>query len=443
MSSSEGRKVGLRQSTLRGRRSRKGKGGGGWRGNWKDRFNIPRDELTPILLTDGDYPAPDDSKDKFYFHTCKMHKMRLAPKGAGSFYSDRCALDYGEVDCLPCFAKDRGDRRVGLNDNFSFNILHLALYAKKEVLDRDGRVKRYERDTETARRGDPIRSLQVVETPREIREIREGIGNKLEQKEVALFKKKYLEVGANHRDDLARIADEAAKFCRCGGDLTPVCFVCEECESEVLSSADLDDMKASEVSKFRDERQTCSHCGHTGFPDFESACSDCDEPEALSAFEVVAFVKKEGESTGTHIVVKEVIPVTEFELADGSSLIDWEEDEEDDDNMVPCEDDDGNYVWTEENGIRKAITSQWDFNSIHKPRDHAFHSRKLNVDVPRDFTNHSFSSPSGGRYRNYRGGSSGGAPRSDEEPQERAERQETASRKPARKTGRRRRRRRE
>ena len=386
--------TGLRRSVLRSKKSQN-KGKGGWRGNWKDRFNIPKAAGTYILLTRADYDNPEDLDSNGNplsapYHTCGTHAVRVASKGPGSFFSTRCALDAAvagggsenDADCLACLRMEEGDKRLGykLKKTYSFNMLHLALYERVHATDRDGKKKYYEKDFgENIKRGDPIMNWEEVTKPKAKKRIEADIDDLLEKGEVRMMSKKYMELGPKFRDQLASIEDVSSKMCMCGGDLTPIVFLCEECE-EPLAHVEGDDddddgMDEAEIAEFSAERQRCEECGHQGFPVVEPICDSCDDPQALTPFDVVVKIRKRGEGTSTDLIFDEVIPLTDFELPNGATLLEWEGDD-------PALDDDGNWKFNDEFSIEKLATAQFDFERVHIPMDNGLIASKLNCHNP-------------------------------------------------------------
>jgi hypothetical protein len=370
---------GLRRSVLDGK-SRKGAGkGAGWRGSWRDRFDTPKAEEEDILLTRAAYENPDDIDEKTgearlaHFHTCQMHHLKLKPSGKGSFMTARCGLDAGKKDCLGCKCQAEGDRRITKKPDYSFNILHFGLY-ERVPLERDGKVVKHD-DGES--RGKPVLVWEAVEKPSDRKRILADLDGYIQDGTVRLYQKRYIEVGGGHRDDLAQIDADAAKFCRCGGDLTPVAFTCEQCEEE-LADVDKDDMGKKEVAAFAMSREKCKKCGHIGLPVPENTCNGCKKPEPLSAFDVVARVRKEGEGTNSHIVVKKITPLDQYQLPDGGFLIEFDKENG---KYYPKEGEEG-WVFVEDMDIRKQATSQWDFEKVHEPKDHDFLAKTLGVRNP-------------------------------------------------------------
>lgn len=403
MSTGTRKAVGLRRSVLDSK-SRRKSGKGGWRGTWKDRLDIPKAEETDILLTRGEYVNPEDVDKESgelglaHFHTCKVHGLKLKTSGPGSYLTARCNIDAGQEDCLCCMKKEQGDRRVTMKDNFSFNCLHLALHEKVDLV-RDGKVVKYE-DGEN--RGKAIQTWEEVDKPRRKKELLEDIDNLVEKGEAALFRKKYIEVGAGFRDELSQIDEMASHFCKCGGELTPILFTCEECK-ELLADVEKDDMSKKEVAAFASSREKCPNkdCGHVGLPVPEMVCGDCKDPAPLSAFDVVATIKKEGEGAQSHIVIKKITPLDRYQLPNGASLIKWFKNKKGD---FEPEFENDDFVFTEDFDVKKTVDSQWDFEKVHEPREHGFIAKQLGCENP-------FKSTGAGKYKDYDGGGSGGGSR--------------------------------
>jgi hypothetical protein len=416
------KRLGLRRSVLKGKGSRNRNSG--WRGNWTDRLDIPKAEATPILLTPGEYPligkeknqaASDDNPDPIaHYHTCLYHSVKLRSKGPGSYYTARCGVQAGEVaglddeDCLLCFREAQGDQRVQGRYLFSFNVIHFGLYRREKKIGKDGKVVFFEKDSEHHKRGDPVLVWNEVKKPRDRKEVMADLddlldlGEESEEDGVVLARKKYIEVGRTHRDQLTEIDEKASQMCRCGGMLEPIAFNCEHCDQEILDVEEAN-LAPEEVKKFAEERQRCDHCGEVGLPIPVPVCDTCDDPQPLSFFEVVAYIRKAGEGTSTRVEIEKVVRLDEFELPDGSSPIEWDEDED-----VPVEDEDGNWVLSEDHGIKKLAESQWNFEKVHAPRDHQFHASRLGCEIPHGFKDSELTAFGGGggkrtsaKYRNY------------------------------------------
>ena len=375
-----------------GSKSRKSKSRG-WRGTWEDRLDISKNEADVFALTRGVYDLKGDEKKSAeedgveplaQYHSRWTHPVRNGQK----FRQFRCNQDAGDEDCLGCYRREvEDDSRVGNRPMFSFNALHFAIHRLVQKTDwKTGDPLYYEKDSEKHKRGDPILVWKQVKSRKALKEIRSNLDEYLEMGEdgeedgVCLVRKKYLDVGKMHRNQLIAELEEAAeKHCKCGGHLTPHIYACASCGHELLDIEDTD-MDDDELSQYPMQRQRCPSCGHTSFPESRPQCDSCDEPEALSPFDLVVHVRKKGEGKNSYMVVEEVHRLDEYELEDGSSPLEWDEDDD-----IPVEDEDGNWVYSEENKLKELSENPWDFERVHSPNDHEYVARFLGCPVPRDF----------------------------------------------------------
>jgi len=360
---------------------RKKKGGKGWGGSWRDRLDVPKADGTDILLCPGEYEdeRPDSIKDNggeppihpYHVHPCHTIKDK------NLFRKLRCRGGYEEsTDCICCYKKNAGDKRISpKRDVYSLNALHLALYQKSPLLDAKGKPRRFEHDDPEGgfKRGDKILSWQQITRARDKKEALQELDDRLEDKTLTMYRKKYIEVGSAHLQNLMVIDDMARSRCSCGGSLEPVSFFCEKCEDELCNVEDAN-MTPEERDEYALERQRCTNCGHFGFPDQEYVCDECDEADPLTAFDVVATVRKTGEGTASTITVEKVIPVYEYEFPDGTGLVEFDEDGD------WIEDADGNPVFEE--GVAKLRDNQLDFDKVHQPLDNDYVANLLNCDNP-------------------------------------------------------------
>jgi len=232
---------GLRKSVMSEKKSGKGKG---WRGNWRDRFDIPKADAEPVLLVPGEYAdeRPDSIKDNGgeaplkHYGVHPFHSYKDNVRGKDVFMKRRCAAGWtgDDGECIGCHRKDSGDRRVGYKRAvYSLNALHLNLYEKKPIKNKEGKVMRFEEDGENHKRGDSIKSWQPITRPKDMKNALINLEEMMEEGTLQMCRKKYIEVGKGHLDNLMIIEEMANKRCMCGGELTPVLFTCPEC-GEVL-----------------------------------------------------------------------------------------------------------------------------------------------------------------------------------------------------------------
>lgn len=404
----------LRRTAATVRAAAKAKSGRGWRGNWMDRLDIPKSHAVPVLLTPGEYPlvgfereelATDEDPDPTaHYHTQRAHSVKPSQK---EFYSSRCNLDAGDEDCLLCYLAEKGDRRVSSRYLYSFNCIEFGLFQRVPKRDKKGKIVLAERDTKSYKRGEPILVWEAVTKPRDVKEVMADLddllklGEENEEEGVVLARKRYIEVGKGHRENIVEIDNEASKMCRCGGNLSPVEFGCEACDHEIAHVIE-DNLGPEEAASFAESRQRCPACGHVGLPIVRTECDSCDDPRPLSAFDVVAYLKKKGTGPSTRIEIEKVVPLDAFDLLDGSSPIEWDEDTDE-----PIEDEEGNWVMSEYQSLAKLAGSQWNFDNVHTPNDHHWHAKRLGVEIPASFAPSTASnrrSATGGlaaKYRSY------------------------------------------
>lgn len=375
------RAMSLRRSVLQERQKKKSSQG--WSGSWRDRFDVPKADAEDILLAPGLYEddRPDSIKENGgeapmkHYHVHPSHTY----KDRDLFRMGRCAGGWEghDGDCLGCYRKESGDKRVGHPRAIhSLNLLHLALYRKETLKDKSGKPRRFEHDDPEGRhkRGDPIRGWVPVTRARDIKEVKQNLGELLEEGEASMFRKKYVEVGSSHLQNLMAIDDMAKKHCFCGGQTTPSQFNCAKCDS-VLLDVEEANLTPEERDEFAIQRQRCDACGHYDFPDMDYVCDDCDDPQPLNAFQVVASVRKAGEGTSSTIYIDKITPIYEYELPDGSSLLEW--DKEEDDFAI---DKDGNFVFRED--VAKLVNNQFNFDKVHQPFDNDYIAQFLKCDNP-------------------------------------------------------------
>ena len=386
---------------------KKKQGGKGWRGSWKDRLDTPKGDATDVLLCAGEYTnnSPTAIKNNggeapvTHYSSNKFHTFKGSVGGKrDGFFKGRCAGGWEkEEDCLGCLSVEEGDKRVQTRSLFSLNILHLALYEMQELTDRKGNMLTFKHDDSEGRHkaGDPIQGWVELTRARDLKDALNEIDEGLSDGWLTMWRKKYLEVGSSHLDHLMAIDDYAKKHCMCGGTTEPVTFRCEGCE-ETLTTVDDANFTSQERDRYAAERHRCDDCGHVGMPDMDYICDECgDDAEPLNAFQVVASIRKTGSGTSSSIDVVEVVPVWDYELPDGTSLLEYDDEDE------LLEDEDGNVVFRED--VEKLVNNQFNFEKVHKPYDNDYIAKLLNRDNPF----------SGGSIRKY--SKSGGSDSSDDD----------------------------
>jgi hypothetical protein len=356
------------------RGERKQRGGTGWRGSYRDRLDIPKAEATPVLLMRAEYEdlrpkeleAAGGVPEVKHYHTRIVHSLKLGQAGPGSYREFTCSPE----KCVPCHAKAGGDKRVATKSKFAMNCLHFALYLQEDDRDAKGNFRCYEEDTQDGKhkKGEPYRVWNEVLRAGDRKDVMDQLDEWLASGECMLARRKYLDVGSGHIENLMVIDEMASKRCFCGGKLAPTEFHCEKCD-EVLCDVNNANLAAKDVVAYSGARQRCTSCGHHGFTKATSICDSCDAPSPMSAFDVVAYVRRAGEGAQSTIICEEIVPLSEFQLADGSYIITgWEQK---DDEWAP--------TWADN---VKELMVQYNFEQIMSPPTPEFAASVLKIDNP-------------------------------------------------------------
>jgi hypothetical protein len=329
----------------------------GWKGGWQDRHDISRAKADKIMLTPGKYENPIDGESEEHYWTDLFQKV----SHNGSFRL------YRQNDVLMA-RHQAGDARVeGPKQRWAFNIIHFDLYRKEDVLDDQGRPRTF---TQGKNAGKVITNWKPVEAIRDRKDIKRNIADLVAREEVTTFRKKYIEVGQAHYNNLLEIDRLAKLRCRCSGRLEAIAYECEHC-GDLMVDVDSSDLTEEELIQFGDNERRCKACGVRDFPKKIVECDSCSDPKPLRFWEVVAHVRKSGEGAQTIIAVEDVVPVNEFTTEDGNRLI------EVDDEENPIIDENGDFTFVE--GIDKLVKNQFDFDQVYEKKDDAFYSDYLEL----------------------------------------------------------------
>lgn len=412
-------RAGIKRSTTS---TKKGKG---WRTNWRDRTNAPREkaqEEEGFLFTAGEY---EDRHPRTLernggkpgieaFYTRQLHRIAVRGKG-GSTYNKAvtCRRFYDGSACLACDELEKGNRKVDngkkdqdgfVKSGFSLNCIEFGLFQLVEATKPDGSVIRYESDSEPGaknphRRGDPIMQWERVVRPKDRKEILENLDEELDLGNVRLFMKKYMDVGPAHLGVLTEIDAMAGEFCKnCGtGNLEINGFECAECQEMLVDVLEAN-MTSEELQNYGKTDQRCTACGHTDLPQPIYSCDNCKHPDPYRWFEVIAKCRKTGENAQTTITVDKVIPIDQFELPDGTSLVKLLKNGEPE--MVPMDSanpDTSPLTFVYEEDFAKLVENQFNFEDVHRPESNDEIAKWLDIPNPYASTSRGGSGSSNGR----------------------------------------------
>src|ERR1700722_9149868 len=125
---------------------------GGSRSSFFERYKIPVDVPTSLMLLQGQHLDPNPPAELIeldaaghekpvyspYFKV-RMHKKAAAKNGKAYYPHEVCSRGtdpHNPQPCAPCDAIDSGDRTIQTSDMFAMGILHLSFYHRHPLLDR-------------------------------------------------------------------------------------------------------------------------------------------------------------------------------------------------------------------------------------------------------------------------------------------------------------------
>jgi len=274
---------------------------------YRNRFKAPQgDHPTWIKVLAGDYTGLDNRPTPYFDYFEHFWKKKMAGTICSKIHKELPDgdLDEGSGRCIGCFLKDEGEgiskRRLS-----AFMILHLDDHYLVPAKDREGNLRKYERDTEYHQAGDQIYNRVWVETPEE-----ELNKMKLKRRDLRRCDKvfgclKHWSLGTNHLLQLSAKIGELQRECKCGGEITTLTHECPNCNNVVfdLTPEGECEFTRQEVSEIVLEPYDCPHCRETVMLVPFNECDNCDEPESLTLWDVDIQVSRQGTGTSSQLVV--------------------------------------------------------------------------------------------------------------------------------------------
>ena len=312
-----------------------------WKSSWRDALKLSHKKYDYIMLTDANYEDDKhyDNGEENPYWVGQFHSVKLAN---GMYRSWRATDDDNSTLNLRL---DAQDPRVSYPKNrFFFNIVHFDIYRKDVVKDANQNVVIAKNGPNA---GQPYKAFQPVTSIKG----RKALAKNPDE-DTVFMRKKYLEVGPAHYDNLLQIIDKAKEICMCGGSLSIQNYSCENCGVDLLDMDD-SDLTTEDVMRFEDGPKRCRDCRHKGFPVPVLECDSCEDSRPHRFDQVVAKVKKTGSGPQTVITVDDVISAKEFLLENKEHIV-----EMDDDNEPILED--GQFLYTED--LETISTAYWNFD---------------------------------------------------------------------------------
>lgn len=313
-----------------------------WKARWQEKLLLSRDKHDYVMLTDGEYKDEEnlDNGDQNPYWVGSFYNVKNA---SGSFRQWRNTND---VESTLFIRNEEQDPRVSLPKNqFFFNVIHFDVYHKEQTKDRNGKAIIAKNGPNA---GQPLMSWQAVTNLRDRKLL-----CKSPDEDTAFFRKKYLQVGPTHYDNLLTIIDKARELCHCGGHLDIANYECEHCQAHMLDM-NSSDLTIEDVNRFGDGPKRCPSCRQRSYPIPVLECDACDQPTPHRFDQVVAKLKKSGTGPQTVIQVDDVISALDFKLDNKEPIV-----ELDDEGSAIIED--GSIMLVEDIEYLSNVT--WDFDA--------------------------------------------------------------------------------
>ena len=294
------RRLGFRQSkatTISKKR------GGGVRGGFRHMLFVPRKRVIAVMPMDAWYKDPRpvfEGSEQPYYVSAKHRKDRgndkavwgVCTAGWKDTDDEDEANDVGDGDCVFCYLQSKGDRSIDRRIMANWPVVHLAPYHIVQAEDRDGNLLYYKQGPN---KGQPIMERQECQG--------KGCEFCRNEDEMVYGANRYIELSPNflkHVQDMDADLSRACSNCR-EGEIEPTALLCPECGKSLV---DLSTVSEEQYETLSVSFMTCKNCGHKGVPIEDVECSNCDDPKPTGFNDVVLFLTKEGEDTGTTIKLK-------------------------------------------------------------------------------------------------------------------------------------------
>ena len=317
-----------------------------WKPSFNDKLTIGHDKHEYILITRNEYKDEE-----------QLDNGDVNPYWVGNFYTVkntknefRTWRNGNDVNSTLFIRNELKDPRVSPPKNqFFFSVVHFDIYKKSELRDKTGAVRTMKAGPNA---GQPLKVWSTVTSLKDRKLLA-----KTPDEDTQFFRKKFLQVGPSHYNNLLLINDKARSLCFCGGHLDISAYKCGNC-GELLISSETPNVTTADLNRFADSQKRCPHCRTMTEPEAVLECDTCFEPTPHAFDQVVAKVKKVGTGPQTTIQVDDVVSVAHFLLENKEHIIEL------DDEGKPITDD-GQYIYTEE--LEKLINAVWDFDAANPP----------------------------------------------------------------------------
>lgn len=320
--------------------------GKGRKGSVFERMRLPVDVPVPFIVINAEYvdpnPAPEEIEvdpatgrplevKKTYFKVRK-HKRSLqgANGGKGRFPESICSAGWNAhapQPCAGCSAMDQGDKSVGISDLAAFGIVHLGVYHRHPLIDRQtgGIVMK---QAQQGRQAEPV-MIDTECSGRTCNFCRATQGQPIvndpqnpwpnfRPQDIQTFfgKRRYMELGKNHLTNLGGWDASIASMCgNDGSQLITDGYKCPTCQTLVIDMAQ-DARTDAQILEAVSKPVPCMRCQRQVLLEEVVACEVCEQagrqPRQLGLSDRVLWGMRQGEGTGSQLVLHRHESLQEF-----------------------------------------------------------------------------------------------------------------------------------
>lgn len=337
-------------------------GGKGFRGNWRERFRLPKNQPAAFVLQTSEFidpnPAPEqieigpDGKPmpvKVEYFKFRRHKRKLMGPGGERYLEETCSRGWDSHNpqpCVGCYAMDSGatkDKSVGLSDMVAIGLIHLAYYHRHPLIDpKKGLIMKKDNSgpfyTESECTGKACNFCRILQGQQPILQPKEWFP----QYDPATIQtvyggRRYMELGKGHLADLGEWDKQIGMRCggvayvkdpqgnyvrdqtgnaipkgRCNNFLTIDSYNCSQC-GNVLIDAATDPRPPQALEEVALQKYPCHHCQRQVQLKEIDSCDSCGAAVVQGIFDGVLWGVRQGEGTQSHLVLAQFDSFADFE----------------------------------------------------------------------------------------------------------------------------------
>jgi hypothetical protein len=384
---------------------RKG-GKGGSKGAWYERFRLSGN-ATPFMLVRAEYtdrnPAPEEIEVdqatgrpvevKKPYYKSRHHTVKGFNAGRETFATEVCSAGHDAHNpqpCVGCYAMDSGNKSCTVKDVHSFGLVHLIPYHRHPLIDRQtGGIKMKGDGTgpvmiDDECTGRTCNYCRVIAGQPPI--VQPGVpawpNFRPQDLQTVFGKRRYIEVGKNHLQDLMGWDSTVSSICaNDGSQLITDGYKCPHCNSMVIDMSS-DPRTDDQINDAVSRPYPCLQCRTQVFLTEVVSCDVCAAaqppraPAQVGIFDMVLWGKKEGENTNSHLVLQRHETLAQFE-------------------QVVMR---GNANLFQGKTLAQTITDlakPYNFDEVYTPKDLRGQSERLGLPIPPSVGGPSYGSPSG------------------------------------------------